>query len=450
MYIKEVLVKNFWRRGDMLWRLDEDVNVLVGANGSGKSTILNLMYEALQPQISEEAREKYFSLVGDVLIEMSEDNYIFVDSSGERNPSKINSLNIKVSKISTFDIAESLDELIADQRLNFEIYLNQTRKKLEDKFLSKENISLEEDDEITKAIDRRKRFSQIINSLFTETGKSFNEDSFSFKLAKQELELSHTQLSSGEKQLFYILLKTLIQDGKPHILLMDEPEISLHVNWQHSLINYIQELNSMCQVIIVTHSPSMFYRGWSDKMQKIESIQVEARNSILIKIDPHLAKYDKVDLIKTLKKLEKKTIKNANEAIHRSFVSLSMDLCKYLLSYIEKEMKLKPDLYTFTILISKTKNIDDAKELFNEMKRRKIAPSGVTYTNLLKKANTFGDALSIFEEMEANKISPEIQHFSTILGKARTTEDVDKVEELRTYAGIDLNEVYAKKLRIRQ
>jgi predicted ATP-binding protein involved in virulence len=85
MYIKEVLVKKIWRRGDMLWRLDEDVNVLVGANGSGKSTILNLMYEALQPLISEEAREKYFSLVGDVVIELSDGKFIFVDSSNSNS-----------------------------------------------------------------------------------------------------------------------------------------------------------------------------------------------------------------------------------------------------------------------------------------------------------------------------------------------------------------------------
>lgn len=448
MYIKEVLVKNFWRRGDMLWRLDEDVNVLVGANGSGKSTILNLIYEALQPKISEEAREKYFSLVGDVVIELSDEKFIFVDSSNERFSSKIQEPKLNLLKIRTFDIQNSLDELISEERLAFEIYMNHTRKKLEEIYLTQKQVP-RDDEEILKSIDRRKLFIKIINQLFAETGKSFSEDNFSFKLEKQKLELTHKELSSGEKQIFYILLKVLVQDGKPSILLMDEPEVSLHIEWQRELINFIRQLNEKCQVIIVTHSSSIFYAGWSDKMQRITDIQKEAQNAILKKIDPHYAEYDMSDFFKSLKKLSKISLSEVNNMIQQSFFSITLDYSQKILNYITKELTLNPDHYTFTILISKAKNLKDAFKLYQMMKERQILPNGVTYLNLMKKASNLQDAINIFDQMRNDKIEPAIQHFSTLLGKVNTPEQVQMVEDLRALYGISTNEIYANKLRVK-
>ena len=63
-----------------------------------------------------------------------------------------------------------------------------------------------------------------------------------------------------------ILLTVLCQDEQPAILLMDEPEISLHLRWQYELINIIRTLNPNCQVIIATHSPSIYGKGWRNKV----------------------------------------------------------------------------------------------------------------------------------------------------------------------------------------
>jgi len=38
MYIQKIEIKNLWGN-DFLWTLNEDINVLIGKNGSGKSTI---------------------------------------------------------------------------------------------------------------------------------------------------------------------------------------------------------------------------------------------------------------------------------------------------------------------------------------------------------------------------------------------------------------------------
>jgi predicted ATP-dependent endonuclease of OLD family len=46
MYIRKIEIKNF-RGNDFSWILNTDVNVLIGKNGSGKSTILRMLNEAV-------------------------------------------------------------------------------------------------------------------------------------------------------------------------------------------------------------------------------------------------------------------------------------------------------------------------------------------------------------------------------------------------------------------
>ena len=80
------------------------------------------------------------------------------------------------------------------------------------------------------------------------------------------------KLSSGEKQLLIILLRVFLMEEQPYILLMDEPEISLHIEWQYRLFEEIRNLNPNCQIITSTHSPSLFGDGWGDKLFYIEDM----------------------------------------------------------------------------------------------------------------------------------------------------------------------------------
>lgn len=72
-------------------------------------------------------------------------------------------------------------------------------------------------------------------------------------------------LSSGEKQeiiLFYELIFN--SDGK-HLLLLDEPEISLHIAWQNNFLKDIKcivDLNDNLQIILATHSPHILSDNW--------------------------------------------------------------------------------------------------------------------------------------------------------------------------------------------
>jgi len=67
-------------------------------------------------------------------------------------------------------------------------------------------------------------------------------------------------------------LTVLLEDGREYVLMMDEPEISLHISWQYELLNWILELNPNAQLILTTHSPSIFSDGWGDKAIYMEDI----------------------------------------------------------------------------------------------------------------------------------------------------------------------------------
>jgi len=80
------------------------------------------------------------------------------------------------------------------------------------------------------------------------------------------------QLSSGEKQMLAILLTVLVEDNLPYVLFMDEPEVSLHVEWQERLIELILSLNPNVQIILTTHSPALVMNGWMDRVTEVSDI----------------------------------------------------------------------------------------------------------------------------------------------------------------------------------
>ena len=61
-------------------------------------------------------------------------------------------------------------------------------------------------------------------------------------------------------------------------MMMDEPEISLHISWQYELLNWILELNPNVQLVLTTHSPSIFSDGWGEKAIYMEDITTRKKS----------------------------------------------------------------------------------------------------------------------------------------------------------------------------
>ncbi len=68
-----------------------------------------------------------------------------------------------------------------------------------------------------------------------------------------------TKLSSGEQNEIYLLFKLIFEVPNKSVLLIDEPELSLHVAWQLQFIKDIKEIVKAreIQIVIATHSPEI-------------------------------------------------------------------------------------------------------------------------------------------------------------------------------------------------
>jgi hypothetical protein len=101
-------------------------------------------------------------------------------------------------------------------------------------------------------------------NLFIATLRDFIPDKI-FSLISGDLFVKHLndedipvdKLSSGEKQLLILLIETLMQRGRPFVYLTDEPELSLHIEWQRKILPAIKKLNPQAQIIAATHSPEV-------------------------------------------------------------------------------------------------------------------------------------------------------------------------------------------------
>ena len=114
----------------------------------------------------------------------------------------------------------------------------------------------------------------MVDELFTETGKQIIRTENEIRFTQIGEILVPYQLSSGEKQMLAILLTVLVEDNLPYVLFMDEPEVSLHVEWQKRLIDLILELNPNVQIILTTHSPAVVMNGWVDCVTEVSDITV--------------------------------------------------------------------------------------------------------------------------------------------------------------------------------
>ena len=114
----------------------------------------------------------------------------------------------------------------------------------------------------------------MIDDLFLDTGKKIVRTENEIRFTQIGENLLPYQLSSGEKQMLAILLTVLVEDQQPYILFMDEPEVSLHIDWQQRLIDLIRELNPNVQIVLTTHSPAVIMNGWTDRVTEVSDIRI--------------------------------------------------------------------------------------------------------------------------------------------------------------------------------
>lgn len=317
MRIIEFEIKNLYSKYFIKSQLDEKVNIIVGNNGSFKSTLLEIVrriitafnpsYESFEERIITNYEEVNISLENNVVLRS------LVSSGRKRKVGEIenrslgyleerkiykhidiihalkvfkddkeldgfDSSKIKVDYVSTFDIKDTdsntretlLDKQLKQLQSDYGYYLNGLLKKFTGNLNAQGNVTKEDYNNIYA---RKILFEELVNEAFKETGKVIDKDADKLRfIIDDNTTIGADGLSSGEKQLLIILLTTLLEDGEEYILIMDEPEISLHISWQYKLIDWVLQLNPNVQIILTTHSPMIFADGWGDKAIYMDKI----------------------------------------------------------------------------------------------------------------------------------------------------------------------------------
>ena len=263
-YIKRIEIHGLWHRYDIAWDLRPDVNILSGINGVGKTTILNRSVNYLE-QTS-----------GEVKSDEKNGVHVYFDNSA--------ATFIPYDVIRSYDrplIMGDFTARMADanvkSELDWQLYLLQRRYLDYQVNIGNKMIELLSGDEEQRSLAPslslpKRKFQDMIDELFSYTHKTIDRKSNDIVFYQNGERLLPYKLSSGEKQMLVILLTVLVRDDDHCVLFMDEPEASLHIEWQQKLIGRIRNLNPNVQLILTTHSPAVIMEGWLDAVTEVSEI----------------------------------------------------------------------------------------------------------------------------------------------------------------------------------
>lgn len=267
-YIKRIEIDKLWGRFNIIWELRPDVNILSGINGVGKSTILNRSVDHLD-RLSGKIKNDGKNGVR-VFFDDPDATYIHYDV--------IHSYD---KPLFTVDTSRAPVEGVVTE-LDWQLYLLQRRYldyqvNIGNQMIEKLNSDDEEvRKEASELAQKKKQFLDLVDSLFSYTNKKIDRKRNDIAFYQDGDLLFPNKLSSGEKQMLVILLTVLVRDGEHCVLFMDEPEASLHIEWQQKLISMIRELNPNVQIILTTHSPALIMEGWLDAVTEVSDISTPA------------------------------------------------------------------------------------------------------------------------------------------------------------------------------
>jgi len=262
-YIRIIEIDSLWSgKKHIVWNLDPHVNILSGINGVGKSTILNKVFRSVN---TNGDLQNHLLKGVHLTVEPEDATHIRYDIIRSMDSPLLNNetINMVDSRISS--------------ALDFQIY--HLQRKYLDYQVNIGNRIIEQlqagnTDAAQQLSQAKTRFQDIVDELFEETGKKIVRTENEIRFSQIGETLVPYQLSSGEKQILAILLTVLVEDNQPYVLFMDEPEVSLHIEWQKRMVDLCLELNPNVQIILTTHSPAVIMNGWLDKVTEVSDITI--------------------------------------------------------------------------------------------------------------------------------------------------------------------------------
>lgn len=159
-------------------------------------------------------------------------------------------------------LLEHDDEAILPINLNKEYANNDTLRDVLDIYIEDSNEKLSVYKQLSEKLNT---LIDIINKRFTYKEFYVNKnEGFIFQSTKTNKVIPLTNLSSGEQHELVLFYELLFNTPKDSLILIDEPEISLHISWQNEFINDLKEVSELINLksIIATHSPDIINNNW--------------------------------------------------------------------------------------------------------------------------------------------------------------------------------------------
>ena len=269
MKIKNLYIENEKRLKNLNINFENDekildVVVLAGVNGTGKTTVLEVIYDYFENFQNDKNKIN-------IELDLEEENYINQNNISKETylnnlikdsikkektpkviyvPAEINFQKVKFNLLALYKkrFLNKIDSyIITDIPFYIQMKIINTANKESEKKLG--NVRDEIIAEINGIFDILDMDTRLIG-MSTETTEILP---IFTNLSRDKFDIN--ELSSGEKQLFLRTLAIKMLNPENSIILIDEPELSLHPKWQQRIIDVYRKIGKNNQIIIATHSP---------------------------------------------------------------------------------------------------------------------------------------------------------------------------------------------------
>ncbi len=235
--------------------------------------------QKLLSEITRLSLEGFNEMSGDIINTLIDSNNS-IDETYSKTIKNIKTLTIILDR--SEKVSENNKKIIIQKVENEEIFNDENRQLF--LFLTKLiNIynKQKEKDELIK------KFKNICNKYLVDKNFFYNESAIelSLKNSKNNSSLNLNTLSSGEKQLVSIFARIYLACEKDFIIFIDEPEISMSMEWQKMILSDILDSGKCKLLFTTTHSPFIFDDKKGELEEHVVDIVLEATSNYIKKID---------------------------------------------------------------------------------------------------------------------------------------------------------------------
>ena len=286
-----------------------NLTVLAGINGSGKTRVLESILDYFQKIVNhienENGAEIFFETDEQNCLNQGYNPYIlyqilnyYNDENTFERGRKVVEKNLKVfPKIIyvpteiNFQKVEIASPMLV-QEYSFLNIVDSILIKDVPSYIATKIIEMANDQEDTPMQEIRTAVFKEINEIFEIldldikiSGISKNAKSIPIFTNSSGDKFDINELSSGEKQLFLRTLAIKMLNPENSIILIDEPELSLHPKWQQRIVDVYRKIGKNNQIIIATHSPHIL---GSVKKENIMLLDKDGEGKIVVKTGDEL------------------------------------------------------------------------------------------------------------------------------------------------------------------